>query len=179
VLNPLRIETERLLLRKPVPEDAEAIFSRYASDIDATWYMSWPRHESITQTREFLQFSDAEWERWPAGPYVIESRAGRHLLGGTGLAFQSPETAVTGYILARDAWGFGYATEALGAIVVLAPQLRLTRVEAFCHPANHASLRVLEKCGFQFEERRKGVFEFPNASPHDPQEYLCWARAVD
>src|SRR5262249_54999274 len=143
-----RIETARLVLRKPTPTDAEAIFERYSSDTEVTKYLGWPRHQSIEQTRQFLAFSEAEWGRWPAGPYLIESRDDRKLLGSTGLAFETPTVAITGYVLARDAWGRGYATEALTAIVTSASVLGVRRLYALCHPANRASIRVLEKCGF-------------------------------
>jgi GNAT superfamily N-acetyltransferase len=55
---------------------------------------------------------------------------------------------VTGYVLAKDAWGQGYATEALGAMVDVARRINLRRIYALCHPQHQASWRVLEKCGF-------------------------------
>jgi [ribosomal protein S5]-alanine N-acetyltransferase len=144
---PERIETARLILRKPVLGDAASIFSRYASDRDVTKYLAWSRHQSLADTESFVAFSDSEWHRWPAGPYLIESHTGQ-LLGSTGLAFESPKTASTGYVLAKDAWGKGYATEALHAMVTLASSLHLENLYALCHPENSASIRVLEKCGF-------------------------------
>ena len=111
------IETTRLVLRKPTALDAEAVYTRYSSDTEVTRYVGWPRHQSVDDTKAFLSFSDAEWSRWPAGPYLIEFHSGHNLLGSTGLAFEAPSSAVTGYVLARDAWGNGYATEALTAIV--------------------------------------------------------------
>jgi ribosomal-protein-alanine N-acetyltransferase len=96
---------------------------RYSSDSEVTKYVSWPRHQSSEQTNAFLAFSESEWNRWPAGPYLIEGRGDRKLLGSTGLAFETQTVAATGYVLARDAWGQGYATEALAAVVVVARQL--------------------------------------------------------
>jgi RimJ/RimL family protein N-acetyltransferase len=81
---PERIETNRLVLRKPTLADADAVFARYASDPDVTKFMGWRRHQSVEETRAFLAFSDAEWERWPAGPYLIEAADGQ-LLGAAGL----------------------------------------------------------------------------------------------
>ena len=44
----------------------------------------------------------------------------------------------------------GYATEALTAFLpVMMQRLHLTRVEGVCAAENAASIRVLEKCGFQ------------------------------
>ena len=117
------IETTRLVLRKPTVADAEAVYTRYSSDTEVTKYVGWPRHQSVDQTKGFLAFSEAEWNRWLAGPYLIERRGDRKLLGGTGLAFETPTVPATGYVLARDAWGHGYATEALGAVVIVARDL--------------------------------------------------------
>ena len=47
------------------------------------------RHTSIEHTQSFLDFSDEEWERWPAGPYLIENGEDRRLLGSTGLNFEA------------------------------------------------------------------------------------------
>ena len=66
--------------------DAEAVFIRYASDSEVTRYLGWPRHQSVDDTKAFLTFSDAEWSRLPAGPYLIESRSEHALLGSTGVA---------------------------------------------------------------------------------------------
>jgi ribosomal-protein-alanine N-acetyltransferase len=166
-MNPTEIiETERLLLRKPAAADADEIFRRYASDPDVTRYLSWPTHRHIAATQAFLEWSDADWERWPAGSYLVFERADpSRLLGGTGLSFQTPTIAVTGYVLARDAWGQGFATEALQAMVKLARKTGVKRLVAICHPDHRPSARVLEKCGFLLDELRRDQFEFPNLKP--------------
>jgi len=173
---PEHLQTERLLLRRPTPGDAECIFARYASDPEVTRYLSWPRHESAEQTRAFLNFSDWEWERWPAGPYVIESRESRVLFGGTGFAFETPDVASTGYVLARDAWGKGYATEALAGLMSLCKQVAVRRVYALCHLDHVASHRVLEKCGFSQEHEFVEHTCFPNLGRSNPQRTICYAR---
>ena len=45
-------------------------------------------------------------------PGRIDLVARRLLLGATGLELKDEGEAVTGYVLAKDAWGKGYATEA-------------------------------------------------------------------
>jgi ribosomal-protein-alanine N-acetyltransferase len=169
-----RVETPRLILRKPVCGDAEAIFARYASDREVTRLLGWPRHASLDATRDFLEFSDAEWVRWPVGPYLIECRQDGRLLGSTGLAFETSECAMTGYVLARDAWGKGYATECLRAVVNVAREVGVARVYALCHVENPASWRVLEKCGFVWEGIWPRHTRFPNlGQPNPDHEALC------
>jgi len=60
---PERIETARLVLRRPVITDAELVYQRYASDPEVTRFLGWPRHQSLDDTRAFLELSEAEWDR--------------------------------------------------------------------------------------------------------------------
>jgi len=54
--------------------------------------------------------------------------------------------------LARAAWGYGYATEAIGGILNLASGLDgLTRIVAIVDPHNIRSVRVLEKIGMIYK----------------------------
>jgi hypothetical protein len=92
---PVTIETKRLLIRRPRPGDAESIFSRYSGDPEVTKFVGWPTHTAVDDTKGFLAFCDAEWNRWPAGPYLILSRADGKLLGGTGLGFETASRAST------------------------------------------------------------------------------------
>jgi ribosomal-protein-alanine N-acetyltransferase len=173
---PERLVTERLVLRKPTLADAQLIFDRYASDTEVTRYLSWPRHQSIEQTRAFLAHSDLQWDSWPAGPYLIESSESGALLGGTGLGYENPQQAATGYVLARDAWGKGYATESLAAIVMLCERLGVLRLYALCHDEHRPSQCVLEKCGFIRERAEPSPAEFPNLGTSAPQRIVCYSR---
>ena len=172
---PIQLKTARLVLRQPLVGDAAEIFERYASNAEVTRFVGWPRHQSVQDTEAFVRFSAQEWEKWPAGPYLIFSRADSRLLGSTGLGFQTLEEAMTGYVLARDAWGQGFATEALTAIVELAPQVGVSRLFALCHPDHLPSRRVLEKCGFVRDDASRSAVEFPNLSPGVRQEAFCYA----
>jgi ribosomal-protein-alanine N-acetyltransferase len=176
---PERIETERLVLRRPIPADAEPIFNRYASDPTVTRFLSWPRHRSVADTHAFLDWSEAEWQQWPAGPYLVESLATGDLLGGTGLGFEAPHRAATGYVLARDAWGRGYATEALRAVVAVSGTIGIRRLYALCHLEHRASARVLEKNGFTREGTLRRHSTFPNLGEGVPCDVLCYARIAE
>lgn len=176
---PPRLETDRLILAAPTAADADLVFERYASDPEVTRYLGWPRHRSVTDTQGFLAFSEAEWQRWPAGPYLIWSRSDGRLLGGTGLGFERADEAVTGYVLAKDAWGKGYATEALRAIVDVSRRINLLRIYALCHPQHRASSRVLEKCGFTRDESWSTQTEFPNLEPGSLQDVLRYELTLE
>ena len=170
------IETARLLLRRPLESDADAIFGRYAADPEVTKYLGWQQHGSTADTRTFLAWSDDEWQRWPAGPLLALARDGGQLLGCTGLAFETPLRASTGFAFAKDSWGKGYATEALSAMAMLARTLGVRRLQAFCHPEHKASCKVLERCGFEREGLLHRYMAFPNLGGGEPGDVLCYAH---
>lgn len=158
---PAVLESARLVYAVPTQSDADAVFDRYASDDVVTRFMSFPRHRSLDDARAFVSWSTEQWSARGVGAYLIRERGEGRLLGSTGLhVLSEPGVATTGYILARDAWGLGYATEAARTMVDLARRLGFRALEAPCHPDNAGSRRVLEKCGFT--ATRTEPFVFPN-----------------
>jgi ribosomal-protein-alanine N-acetyltransferase len=174
------VETERLVLRRPRVSDEPAIFARYASDPEVTCYMAWPTHTSLDDTHAFLRLSDDVWARWPlAGPYLVFARDGVTLLGSAGIVNDDAVRAQIGYILARDAWGRGYATEALLASVEAARAAGVRRLEAGVHVDHQASCRVLEKGGFTREGVRPGrPTDFPNLPPEVVRDAAFYTLAL-
>ena len=173
---PERLETARLMLRRPRAADAAVIFDTYAADPEVTRWLSWPTHRSIADTEAFLAFSDQQWAESPGGAYLVERKADGRLLGGAGYAFETPYRAQTGYLLIASAWGQGYATEALQAVTALAPALGIIRLHAMCHAGHAASARVLEKCGYVREGMLRRHSIFPNCGQDGPLDVLCYAR---
>ncbi len=173
---PLQYDTERLRLVRPSQADADDVFARYASDPSVTRYVGWPGHRSVADTRAFLEWSDDQWTRHPAGPYLIRARADGRLLGATGFTFDDDGSAMTGYVLARDAWGHGFATEALVGVVAIAREIHVPGLYAFCHPDHTASIRVLQKCRFVRDDSAVSTMTFPNLEPAVDVDVLCYRR---
>ncbi len=178
VLAPAMIETERLLLRRPLAGDAPAVFARYSGDPAVTRFLGWPTHRSLADARKFLACCEAEWQQRGVGAYLIHSHTDGRLLGSTAIGMESSWQAATGYLLARDAWGQGYATEALRAMRDLAWKLGVHRLYAICHPEHRASWHVMEKCGFRREGIVRGRAQFPNLQPGVAADVLCFATSL-
>ena len=142
-----------------------------------TRLLAWPRHRSVEDTLSFLSWSDQVWGSTPAGPYLILDREDR-VLGTTGLDVETPWRAATGYVLRRDAWGRGLATEVAVAMARLADDLGVIRLHALCHPENIASARVLAKAGFLREGVLRRHTWFPNIGLDEPQDVEIWARVT-
>src|SRR5262249_7828135 len=109
-----------------------------------------PRDEA--ETRAYLQemHQSQNADPRPGFERAIVRRDDGRLIGACDLTLAAKREADLGYILARHAWGSGYATEAARALVDAGfSELRLTRIFATCDVANHASARVLERVGLR------------------------------
>lgn len=155
--------SERFEYRTPAAADAERIFECYAADPAVCQYVGWPRHNTVDDTKTFLDLAASEWENWPAGPFLILDRTNHELVGSTGLAFASATEASTGYVVAPPFWGQGIASEALRTMLELSGTLGVERLSAVCHPDHRASRRVLEKAAFVLDAHRPDTL-FPNLS---------------
>ena len=151
-MGPFPIQTERLLLREFYPEDEAAIHS-YASAPEVTRFTDWGPNDA-QQTRAFLDLCLGLQGKWPRQSVSlgIELKAAGKLIGGIGI---EAATGVVGYVLHREHWGRGYATEASRAILRFGFEtLELHRIVARCDVLNAESYRVMEKLGM----RREGHF---------------------
>ena len=68
---PDKMRTQRLLLRKPRLEDAQALYANYASDPNVARFTTWQAHSSSLETNEFLVHCLEEWRNGKGFPYVI------------------------------------------------------------------------------------------------------------
>ena len=94
--------------------------------------------------------TDEQVQGWVEGTWGVWELETGELVGDCTLFFAAEHDAwELAYGLRRDRWGRGYATEAAQACVRHGfDELGLDRIVADVDPANAASVRVLEKCGF-------------------------------
>ncbi len=93
------------------------------------------------------------WQLRGYGTWALIEQATGRLIGRAGL--YNPEGwpgLEAGWLLARDRWGHGFATEAGHAILAHAfTQLSADHLISLIHPANTASIRVAERLGEHLE----------------------------
>jgi ribosomal-protein-alanine N-acetyltransferase len=161
-LFPESIQTERLHLQRLRYEDADEIFFAYASKAEATQFVSWPTHQSIRDTRNYVKYAVAAWQTGIDYTFTIRENSTHRLVGSIGLLVNEGKIQF-GYILSPTVWGRGYATEACRAALAIARELPgVYRIGTFVDVANVASARVLEKCGLVAEARLPRWFRFIN-----------------
>jgi len=159
---PETIATERLILSRLRMEDAEEIFYTYASKPESTKFVSWPTHESIKDTREYLRRTTLCWRQGVDYSFSIRLQETGRFIGGCGFINDSGKVQV-GYVLSPLHWGKGYATEATKKLVeIIRGQNGIYRIGSFIDAENTASAKVLLKAGFTEEACLHNWFRFPN-----------------
>ncbi len=146
------LTTARLTLRPATAEDLPALHAIF-SDPLVMRHWSTPPDETIDATADRLEsFMRGERE---LGPELMILHEGR-LIGRVGL-WRKWEV---GYILARSAWGQGFASEALQAVTAeaFARHPACDALTADIDPRNIGSARVLEKAGFTVTHHEKNTF---------------------
>lgn len=154
---PVRLETERLVLRRLGPQDLEA-FLDYRNDPEVARYQSWEsfgRADAETMFREQQAVRPGEPGRWLQ--LAIERRDQPGLLGDCGFCLRNLPTegaryAEIGFSLSPGHQGRGYATEAVAAIVdFLFRDLGVERVVAITDSRNTRSQALLRRLGLERE----------------------------
>ncbi|MGM9986281.1 MAG: GNAT family N-acetyltransferase [Bacillaceae bacterium] len=151
------LETERLLLRKITLEDVGDMYE-YASDHEVTKFVTWYPHQSLIETRSFIEYVLQQYKKNKVAPWGIEYKENGKLIGTIDFVWWDKQKrhAEIGYAISKHYWGKGLTTEAASALVQFGfEQMDLVRIQARCLVDNIASKRVMEKIGMSFEEMKK------------------------
>jgi RimJ/RimL family protein N-acetyltransferase len=141
------LETERLVLRPFVADDFPA-YAAMVADPDVVRYLGHPPMDRETAWRHMaLVVGHSVLRGWTQ--QAVELRATGEVIGRCGL--WQPEGwpgLEVGWVLARSAWGHGYATEAASAWRDWAfDVLGADELVSVVHIQNTASSRVAERIG--------------------------------
>lgn len=145
------VETDRLLLRRLEADDLEDVFA-YASDPEVAKYTSWPAHETLKDSREFLNFVLDLYKNGEVAPWGVVCEG--KVVGTCGFLDWNRHSsrAEIGYALSSKVWGRGLMTEAVRAVISFGFRaVNLNRIQGRCEVENIASIRVMEKAGMRLE----------------------------
>lgn len=174
---PEALETPRLRLERLTLEHAEAVFAGWAQDEEATRYLVFRPHTDVSESVAHAERCVARWEAGTSYAWVLVDASSGSVVGSIAAHPNGPRVAL-GYVMARDWWGRGLATEAVVAVSRwLLKQPPIHRVWAVCDFENAASARVLEKAGFQLEGTLRRWAVHPNVSA-EPRDALCYSLVV-
>lgn len=147
------LATERFRLRPLGGADAEALFG-YFSDPELTRYFGTAPFTSIEQAHGFIAQYEKAAEQGRAIRWGIAWKRSDALAGTCGFHNWSQQhlRAEIGYEVAPSLWRRGVMSEALPAICGFGfGPMRLNRIGALISLPNAASIRLVEKLGFQRE----------------------------
>jgi RimJ/RimL family protein N-acetyltransferase len=167
------LETARLTLRAPRPEDAEAITLLANDRRIAENTVRIPHPYTWAHAEAFIALArHCPEER----AFVIALRDGS-IIGACGVSFRDGSAPELGYWLGVTYWGRGYATEAARAVIdhtfSEGPHGCL---QAGARVTNPASRRVLEKCGFQWSG--VGLYRIPALESSAPVDRFRLERSI-
>lgn len=170
------LETERLLFRDHEPEDLERFCAMEADPEVRRFVGGRPRTRPAAERKFRDVYLPPVRDRMGLWATVLKPKA--LYIGYCGIyphfgaAGAIPGEGVLAFYLARAYWGRGLATEAGRAFIDFGfEKLELSRIVATVQIGNEASLRVLEKLGFEWllhdqsERRSFHEFELRNPSP--------------
>jgi len=149
-----RIETERLILRPFEASDTVAAFGWFGDPVVMRFTPTGP-DKNIEGTEARLTLFMEHQRAHGFSKWLILHRASGVAIGDSGLLVLKDYGWIDlGFRLAQPHWGKGFATEVVSAWVRAAfDEFGLSRLGAFVHPKNVASIRVVEKAGFHSERR--------------------------
>lgn len=147
------LETHRLVLRKLTVRDAEDVYE-YSSDPEVPRFLTWNVHDSLKYTKKYLKFLVSKYKSGEYLDWGIALKKTGKIIGTCGFTSvdASNNKGEVGYVLNREYWNQGYATEAVKRVLEYGfNELELNRLEARVMEGNQDSVRVLTKCNMVHE----------------------------
>jgi len=154
------LRTDRLVLRGLDERDVPAIVGFCKDREIARGTRSVPHPYTEEAAREFLTHTGAGLNKETCYVWGIALADSGQVIGDTGLEVdRANNNAETGFIVGKQWWGHGYATEACRAALAWGfESLGLHRIFGHCMTWNEASARVMLKAGMLEEGTLRGHY---------------------
>ena len=150
----IRIETQRLVLRRHTLEDAESMFSNWASEKEVTKFLRWQPYKCVEDTKKMI----AEWVASYSKPdfyfWTIELKESGDIVGDISVIAinEDTESVELGYGIGSRWWGKGITAEAGKALIkFFFEEVGARRVFAKHAVENPNSGKAMQKMGMKYE----------------------------
>ena len=148
------LQTERLILRRFVKSDAEAMFQNWASSVENLTYVTWDPHPDVEVTRNLIRnwvasYANPNYFKWA----ICLKEDPEQVIGDISIVEMDEidSSCEVGYILGKNYWGRGMMTEAMTAVLDFCfTQAGFQKIRARYASLNPASGRVMEKAGMSY-----------------------------
>jgi RimJ/RimL family protein N-acetyltransferase len=144
------IETQRLKLKPIQKTDFEDLC---LLDSDPAVRVYFPEGAlNVDQIKSELDRFIVEWQTVGFGMFSVVEKSSQQFIGRSGFAKLQSGIVEFGYLLLKEYWGQGYATEASKALLEWgAKNIPVDHIVGFAPEDHVASRRVLEKCGMEYD----------------------------
>lgn len=150
------IESDRLFLREFLPDDVERMSEIY-SDEDVMKYIGRGGAADKAQTELMINAFIRSYDLNSFGIWGIVRKNSDALIGHCGFNILPNSEIEIAYLLAKQYWRKGYATEISKATLEYGfDKLKLKKIVALAYPQNISSANVIKKLGMKPD----GVKEF-------------------
>lgn len=148
------METDRLIIRHFLPDDAEACMESWGRDADLRRYIVYYPMTDISQMRSFVKNMSAQKNAW----LLIEKKSNQTVGYVTiDIPYESLKIGEVGYVIGKKYQGDAYTYEALKFLLnMYFTKYDLYLIEAKYNESNIASGKILEKLGFKKEAVLRG-----------------------
>jgi RimJ/RimL family protein N-acetyltransferase len=146
------LDTERLRLRSLRLDDLDA-YARMYADPEVMRFLEQGAPLDRGAAFRAMALHLGHWQLRGYGQWALEDRATGRFIGRAGLWQPDGWPGLeVGWVLDRDAWGNGYATEAGNAAISYAFEvLHAEEVISLIRPENTGSIRVAERLGETYQ----------------------------
>ncbi|MEP0881423.1 GNAT family N-acetyltransferase [Trichocoleus sp. ST-U3] len=145
-------ETPRLILRHLTWDDIDDLAAIFADPVVMKFF---PNTRTSEETKLNIEWIFSCYEKYGFGLWATIHKADNQFIGRCGLIPQrvdGQEEVEIAYMLAKEYWGKGLATEAASAIRDYGFELGYNRLISLIHPGNIASQNVAMKVGLTYEK---------------------------
>jgi len=151
------LETERLRLEPLVANDADHLFP-VMGDPEVMAYWDVPEIDDPDIVAAIVQSQVDAMAAGKALHWAMRTLADGRFVGSCDLSEidRWHRRAEVGFMLGREAWGQGYALEAMTTVVAFAATSGLRKLTARTHLGNRRSEALLQKLGFEEEGLLRG-----------------------
>lgn len=144
------LETERLLLRKILPEDEDDMYE-YSRDPQTSQYLLWEPHSSLVYTRAHIKYLQKSYRNGTFFDWALVLKESGKMIGTCGFTeiYEKQKKAEIGYVIAPNFQKMGFAPEAIRKVMEYGFEtLGLSELHARFMQDNTASEKVLTRLGF-------------------------------
>lgn len=146
--------TDRITLRRYIPEDVGALYRYLGTDPAMYKYSDWNPYATLEMAQQTVQRFIGSYGDEHSYSWVMDVDG--VLIGTVGAYDYNNDQIEVGFSVRQDWQGHGYATEALTKVLqYLTENEGISCVTAWCASENVGSRKVLEKSGMQLVKTEK------------------------